>query len=81
MALNRNNDQSNQPDDNDIEFHLKLKLSPKLKKFIVTTIKSTIGQILIPLLLKGLMVIPHGENFPQPSLPPDSIDQIIKETN
>jgi hypothetical protein len=75
MAFKRNNDLSNKPDNNDIEFHLKLKLSLKLKKLIVFTIKNTISQILIPLLLRGSTAVPSSEQFPQPSLPPDSIEQ------
>jgi hypothetical protein len=65
----------------DLHFEVKLDLSPRLEEFRATfvevgkvTIK--ISRILIPLLLAGSVAFSHGGNhLPQPSLPPDSIEQ------
>jgi hypothetical protein len=67
----------------DLHWEFKLKLSPLAKKAIATfiqaaKIKISIGKILLPLMLAGSIALPHREHPPQPSLPPDSIEQPIQ---
>jgi hypothetical protein len=64
----------------DIHWELRIKLSPPVKKLITTAIEMgkvniAIGKILIPLLLTVSTAVPSAEHFPQPVLPPNSIEQ------
>jgi hypothetical protein len=65
----------------DLHWEFKLKLSPLVKKSLETFIAAakiniSIGTILLPLILTSSNSLPHGKHLPQPSLPPDSIEQI-----
>lgn len=80
MTLKRTNNQNNQPDKNDdFNFSIRWKMSPKLRKFISTATEAgqiiiKVGKILIPLLLVGSSVFQQpNPNHPQIPPQPDSI--------
>jgi hypothetical protein len=75
---NQNNNEDNEG--LDIHWELRIKLSPPVKKLITTAIEMgkvniALGKILIPLLLMVSTAVPSAEHFPQPVLPPKSIEQ------
>jgi hypothetical protein len=65
----------------DLHLEVKFNLSPRLEEFRATFVEVgkvtvKIGRILIPILIAGSIALSHNDRLPQPSLPPDSIEQI-----